>query len=137
MLLEDKQLERKIICPEGWNAIYFPAHVVTDPKRFVFCSGMVSKDEKTKVLHAGDIVGQSIKALDNIEAALKEAGMDLSKVVRMNYYTTDVQGFIGKAEAIIGERLKKAGCKPSSTLLGVVALANQDYIIEIEAIAAD
>ena len=70
-------MERKIICPEGWQAIYYPAHVVTDPKRFVFCSGMVSKDENGKVVHVGDIAGQSNKALDNVEAALHEAGMNL------------------------------------------------------------
>ena len=130
-------MERKIICPDGWQAIYYPAHVVTDPKRFVFCSGMVSKDENGKVVHVGNIVGQSNKALDNVEAALHEAGMDLSKVVRMNYYTTDVQAFISNAEEAIGERLARAGCKPSSTLLGVTALANPDFIIEIEATAAD
>ena len=135
--MEAKQMERRIICPEGWKAIHFPAHVVTDPKRFVFCSGMVSKDENDNVAHVGDIVGQCNKALDNVEATLHEAGMDLSKVVRMNYYTTDVQAFITKAERVIGERLTKAGCKPSSTLLGVTALANPDFIIEIEAIAAD
>ena len=129
-------MERKIICPEGWQAIHFPAHVITDPNRFVFCSGMVSKDENENAVHVGDILGQINKALDNVEAALHEAGMDLSKVVRMNYYTTDVQAFI-KNEKNFGERLAKAGCKPSSTLLGVTALANPDYIVEIEAIAAD
>ena len=130
-------MERKIICPEGWQAIYFPAHVITDPKRFVFCSGMVSKDENDKPVHAGDIVSQINKAIDNVEAALSEAGMDLSNVVRMNYYTTDVRGFINKGEPVLGERLSKAGCKPSSTLLGVTELADPDFIVEIEVIAAD
>ena len=130
-------MERKIICPEGWQAIYFPAHVITDPKRFVFCSGMVSKDENEKVVHAGDIVKQAHKALDNIEAALSEAGMDLSNVVRMNYYTTNVRDFINMVEDAIHERLSNAGCKPSSTLLGVTELAHPDFIVEIEAIAAD
>ena len=129
-------MERKIICPEGWQAVYFPAHVITDPKRFVFCSGMVSKDENGKVIHAGNLLAQINRALDNVEAALHEAGMDLSKAVRMNYYTTDVPAFINCEESF-GERLAKAGCKPASTLLGVVALAHPDFLVEIEAIAAD
>ena len=129
-------MERKIICPEGWQAVYFPAHVVTEPKRFVFCSGMVSKDENDKAVHAGDMLAQINKALDNVEATLHEAGMDLSKVVRMNYYTKDVPAFISCEESF-GVRLAKAGCKPSSTLLGVVALADPDFLVEIEAIAAD
>ena len=129
-------MERKIICPEGWQAVYFPAHVITDPKRFVFCSGMVSKDENNNAIHKGDILAQINKALDNVEAALHEAGMDLSKVVRMNYYTTDVPAFIN-CEKAFGERLAKAGCKPSSTLLGVTALANPDFLVEIEATAAE
>ena len=129
-------MERKIICPEGWQAVYFPAHVITEPKRFVFCSGMVSKDENDEVVHVGDLLAQINKALDNVEAALHEAGMDLSKVVRMNYYTTDVPAFIS-CEKSFGERLTRAGCKPSSTLLGVTALANPGFLVEIEAIAAD
>ena len=129
-------MERKIICPDGWQEVYYPAHAITGPKRFVFCSGMVSKDENGKAVHVGDILGQINKALDNVEAALHEADMDLSKVVRMNYYTTDVPAFI-KSEKLFGERLAKAGCKPSSTLLGISALANPDFLVEIEVIAAD
>ena len=129
-------MERKIISPEGWQAIYFPAHEITDPKRFVFCSGMVSKDENGEAVHVGDLLAQINKALDNIEATLSEVGMDLSKVVRMNYYTTDVPAFIN-CEKSFSDRLAKAGCKPTSTLLGIVALANPDFLVEIEAIAAD
>ena len=36
------------------------------------------------------------KALDNLETVLKQAGMDLSNVVRLNYYTTDVDAFMAR-----------------------------------------
>jgi len=61
------------------------------------------------------------KALDNLETVLKQAGMDLSNVVRLNYYTTDVDAFMGAYEAGVS-RLAQVGCRPASTLLGVQRL---------------
>ena len=42
-------------------------------------------------------------ALDNLETVLKEAGFSLSDVVRLNYYTTDVDAFIQTAQ-VWGQR---------------------------------
>jgi enamine deaminase RidA (YjgF/YER057c/UK114 family) len=36
---------------------------------------------------------------------------------------------------VVGERLKAAGCKPTSTLVQVVRLAQPDWMIELEAMA--
>jgi len=54
--------------------------------------------------------------------------------VRLNYYTTDVDGFLGAAD-VVGNRLTEAGCQPSGTLLGITQLAFPGLMIEIEATA--
>jgi enamine deaminase RidA (YjgF/YER057c/UK114 family) len=60
--------------------------------------------------------------------------MTLSNVVRLNYYTTDLDAFFGAAEQL-GKRLADGGCRPASTLLNVVRLAFPELMVEIEATA--
>jgi len=73
-------------------------------------------------------------AIDNLETVLNDAGVGLSDVVRLNYYTTDVDGLMAVWE-IINTRLAKANCRPASTLLGVTRLAFPEMLVEIEATA--
>jgi len=65
---------------------------------------------------------------------LRGAGLSLKDVVRLNYYTTDVDKFIATADAF-GPRLAQAGCRPASTLLGVTRLAFPGQVVELEATA--
>ncbi len=75
--------------------------------------------------------GQIIQAIDNLESVLRESGAKLSDVVRLNYYTTDVDRFFEAYDVIVG-RLAEAGCQPTSTLLGVASLAFPELLVEIE-----
>lgn len=106
----------------------------TPPSRLVFCAGQASHAADGTVLHAADIGAQLTQSFNNLETVLQQAGTDLSHVVRLNYYTTDVDGLLG-AWHLIADRLSEAGCRPTSTLLGVTRLAFPDMLIEIEATA--
>jgi enamine deaminase RidA (YjgF/YER057c/UK114 family) len=110
------------------------AITATPPSRFVFCAGQTSVDADGNVLHAADIGAQLTQSFNNLETVLQQAGADLSHVVRLNLYTTDVDGLLGAWHLIV-ERLSGAGCRPASTLLGVARLAFPDLLIEIEATA--
>ena len=89
-------------------------------------------------MHPGDMRAQINQALTNIMTVLANAGFRLSDVVRLNYYTTNVEGFF---EAFWGgdgplvTRLAEADCRPVSTLLGVASLAFPELLVEIEATA--
>jgi len=48
----------------------------------------MSGDRKPQ--HDGDMAAQLAPGLDNLEAALGEAGMSLANLVRLDVYTTDV-----------------------------------------------
>jgi enamine deaminase RidA (YjgF/YER057c/UK114 family) len=80
------------------------------------------------------MAAQLTQAMDNLEVVLKSAGCSLSDVVRLNYYTTNLDAFFG-ASQIATTRLAAAGCQPASTLLGVARLAFPELMIEIEATA--
>ena len=78
--------------------------------------------------------GERALTLDNAEAVLREAGMSLSNVVRLNFYTTDVGAFFGAHDYLV-ERSAEAGCRTASTLLGVARLAFPEMLVELEATA--
>ena len=95
------------------------------------CQASVNADGQP--LHAGDIRAQTAPAFDNLEAVLQETGLTLAHVVRLTYYTTDVNALLANWD-VITTRLQNADCQPASTLLGVTQLAF-DLFVEIEATA--
>jgi enamine deaminase RidA (YjgF/YER057c/UK114 family) len=102
--------------------------------RTLYCAGQTSVDENGAAQHPNDMAAQIALAADNLEAVLAEAGMTLANVVRLNFYTTDVEGYLTHA-GVIGARLAAASVAPAGTLLGVAGLAFPELLIEIEATA--
>jgi enamine deaminase RidA (YjgF/YER057c/UK114 family) len=125
---------RTTINPWTWQDQFGFAQAVSAPvgSRWLFLAGQGPADADGAVVHVGDIGGQVTQAFDNIETVLREAGADLSHVVRLNYYTTDVDALFGAWHVIV-ERL--GANRPSSTLLGVGRLAYPEMLVEIEATA--
>ena len=130
-------MELKSFNPWSWQDQFdfSQAIEVSGAQRTVFCAGQVSCDDDGSPLHPGDMEAQFNRALDNLERVLEQAGgLTLANVVRLNYCVTDVPAFL-EAVPKVGVRLKASGCKPASTLLGVVRLAQPECMIEIEATA--
>jgi enamine deaminase RidA (YjgF/YER057c/UK114 family) len=76
-----------------------------------------------------------VTAMGNLRTVLDAGGFVLADVVRMNLYTTDVDGLVANFDVIV-DALKDAECYPANTLLGVARLARPEMLIEIEATAA-
>jgi enamine deaminase RidA (YjgF/YER057c/UK114 family) len=109
---------------------------VRGAQRVVYCAGQTSVDENGGPLHAGDMAAQLTKAFDNLETVLRHAGLTLTNVVRLNFYTTNVSAFL-EAAGTYAPRLSAARCQPASTLLGIASLFHPDILVEIEATAAE
>jgi enamine deaminase RidA (YjgF/YER057c/UK114 family) len=131
--------DRRVINPWSWQDQFnfVQANEVSDMQRMLICAGQTSVDDEGNVLHPGDMRSQVAQTLNNIDTVLRNAGFQWSDVVRLNYYTTDVDGFF---EAFWGDeglvsRLAEAGCRPASVLLGVARLAFPELLVEIEATA--
>ena len=127
-------MERRAINPWNWqdNFGFVQANEITGAQKVLFCSGQTSVDENGTPVHEGDMAGQAGKALDNLEAVLKDAGMDLSNVVRLTIYTTDIDAAMASYGAV-APRL--APIRAAQTLIGVARLAFPPLMIEIEATA--
>jgi 2-iminobutanoate/2-iminopropanoate deaminase len=79
------------------------------------------------------IGGQTENCFRNISAILAEAGMSFADVVKVTVLLTrdsDIAGFREARDRVIGE------ARPASTLLVVSRLAQPEWLVEIEAIAA-
>ena len=129
-------MEKKIVNPWTWQDQFgfVQANDIIGAKRFVFCAGQVSVDNEGNPIHAGDMAAQIHQVSDNLETVLNQAGVRVSDVARLTYYTTDIEAF-SQAGGVLGERLGQGGCKPASTLLCVSSLFHSDIVIDIEATA--
>jgi enamine deaminase RidA (YjgF/YER057c/UK114 family) len=129
-------VERRIINPWTWQdqRSFVQAHEVGGAGRTIFCAGQASVDEEGTPVHPEDMRAQITQSLNNLETVLREAGVELSDVVRLNYYTTDLDRFF-EASDTLATRLAESSCQPASTLLGVTRLAFPELLVEIEATA--
>ncbi len=129
-------MERRIVNPWTWQDAfgYVQANEVSGARRVLICAGQTSVDAEGRPLHPGDMRAQIAQALDNLETVLRDAGFTLADVMRLNYYTTDVERFL-EAGDVLGGRLAAAGCRSAGTLLGVARLAFPELLVELEATA--
>lgn len=128
-------MHRTVINPWTWQDQFgfVQANDVRNPQRIVYCAGQVAVDAQGQPLHPGDIRAQTAQAFDNLETVLHAAGLNLSDVMRLTIYTTDMPALLAQWDAI-ASRLQAGLCQPASTVLGVTSLAF-DALIEIEATA--
>lgn len=109
--------------------------VAAKGNRVVFVSGQVSQDAEGKLVAPGDLAGQARQVYANLRLALKGAGATPADVTKL---TTFVVGYKPEHRRLIAEARStvfRAGELPASTLVGVQALAEPGYLIEVEAIA--
>ena len=100
--------------------------------KLAYISGQVAFDERGAVVGVGDIVTQAIRVFDNLGALLKASGSDFTRVIKTNYYITDVSLFPKVAE--LRPRYFSMPY-PASTMVEVKGLVHPDLMLEIEAVA--
>jgi endoribonuclease L-PSP, putative len=106
---------------------YSQAYVVNG---FVFISGQGGIDPAKGALVEGGVEAQTLQAMKNIEAILKEAGTDFSKVVKTTCFLADMDDFT-KFNAIYAEYFTS---KPARSCVAVKTLP-ANFLVEVEVIA--
>jgi enamine deaminase RidA (YjgF/YER057c/UK114 family) len=126
-------MEKQAINPWKWQDQFgFVQANLVGGQKVLYCSGQTSVDENGAVVHQGDMAAQMNKALDNVEAVIKQAGMTLDNVVHLRVYVTDLDAAFAAFPAV-GARLGAIGA--AQTLLGISRLAFPGLMVEIEATA--
>lgn len=131
-------MRRTPVNPWPWSLKlgYNQAEILEGARRQLSCAGQTAVDGEGNPQHPGDMRSQIGLALDNLEAVLNAASMDLTCITRLTLYTTDVDETL-KHFDMLGARFGPVDAAPPMTLLGVVRLAIPGLMIEIEATAAD
>jgi enamine deaminase RidA (YjgF/YER057c/UK114 family) len=111
------------------------SHVVTaeGAKKLVFCAGQVAADLDGKVLPPDSFEAQAKMVMKNLKNALAAGGAKLSDVTKITIYICNPHD-VPKARAILNDYFDKH--PPGSTLCILRGLANPNFLLEIEAIAA-
>jgi 2-iminobutanoate/2-iminopropanoate deaminase len=117
-----------------------PAHgythaVVTKPGKLIFLSGQVANDPSGKLIGKGDLTAQTEQVFANLKTALAAAGASFNDVVKITWY---VKGYKSEDLPIlrsVRDKYVNTAEPPASTLVGVASLFQDDYLIEVDAIA--
>lgn len=129
-------MEVSFVNPEGVHKPAGYTHVVSikGPATLLFISGQVAKNKKGDTVGVGDLEAQTIQAYENLSSALKKMGATFSDVVKMNIYTTRLDEIASIRK--VRDQYFSPDRLPATTLVGVAGLADKDFLIEIEIVAA-
>ncbi len=127
--------QSKFIQPEGLSKPTGYTHVVVSGGT-IYISGQVSANEKGEVVGKGDLRAQTTQVYENLSKCLKSVDATFADIVKMNTYVVNLKPDDLPIVREVRRSYLNNDNPPASTLVGVTALANPDFLIEIEVIVA-
>jgi enamine deaminase RidA (YjgF/YER057c/UK114 family) len=128
--------QTEFINPKGLAAPHGYTHVVAaKPGKMVFVAGQVAMDAQGQLVGKSDLRAQAKQVFENLKTALAASGATFNDVVKITWY---VKGYTPQNLATLREVRDGYVNKekpPASTLVGVASLFQDDYLLEVEAIA--
>jgi enamine deaminase RidA (YjgF/YER057c/UK114 family) len=112
----------------------FSQMVMATGKKMVFVSGQTAWDTQKNIVGRDSVLEQARQAFRNLENAMEAAGGTLKDIVALRIYVVDYQAECGTAVGIVLREFFSEN-PPASTWIGVSALADPEFLIEIEATA--
>ena len=116
------------------NPAFSNVVVVTGPVKTIYIGGQDAVDAAGQIVGKGDIRMQTEQVFKNLQAALEAAGAGLEHVVKWNILIVQGQSLLAGFEVfqrVWGRRPNP----PAITGMFVAALANPEFLIEMDAIA--
>lgn len=113
------------------------SHVVaTQGGRTLYIAGQVARNKEGQSVGQGDFDAQAVKVFENLAGCLAAGGATAADIVKMVTYVVDYSD--GLRERVAQARTKVFGAdaiNAAGTLVGVQALAQPEFLLEVEAIA--
>ena len=100
----------------------------------IYLAGQIALDASRNLVGRGDFRAQAQQVFENLTLALAAAGADFSHVVKLNIYLLDHTQIPILRE--VRDRYINTASPPASTLVEVRSLAQDEFLLEIEAIAS-
>jgi enamine deaminase RidA (YjgF/YER057c/UK114 family) len=130
-------VSREYINPPGLfkHPNYTRVLTVEKPSKLIFIAGQTPADENYQPVRPGDVRAQYVAVLEGLTLQLKAAGATWDDVVFRRMYVVGVPEFM-KA---LNDKTLPVPWDPSrpspSTLIGVTALSNPGFLVEVEIVA--
>ncbi|HML12543.1 MAG TPA: RidA family protein [Xanthobacteraceae bacterium] len=112
--------------------IYSQAVKVSGAQTILYIAGQVAYDAAGHAAHRGDFKAQARAALEALKAQVEAGGGTMKNIVKVNTYLTDIRhraDYGPIREEFFGKKM------PAHTLVAVAALAQPEFLIEVEAVA--
>ncbi len=108
--------------------------VIAPAGRTVHISGQVALDTSAAIVGSGDFKAQARQVFENLKAALAAGGASFADVVKITIFVLDMANLPALRE--IRDEYVNTECPPASTAVQVSRLAREEFLLEIEAVAA-
>ena len=108
---------------------------VKGPMKLIFIAGQTPSDENYNAVSIGDYRAQYIGLMENLEIQLEAAGADWDDVVFQRIFVLDVDKFKNQTRGEDAPKFGDPNNPPPTTLIGVTALADPDFLIEVDLMA--
>jgi 2-iminobutanoate/2-iminopropanoate deaminase len=123
-------MNREIISTDKAPAAIGPYSQAVKIGSFLFCSGQIPINPKTKEIAQGGIEEQTKMALENLKAVIEAGGSTLSNVVKTTVFMKNMNDF-AKMNEVYSHYFKE---NPPARAAIEVARLPKDVLVEIEAI---
>jgi 2-iminobutanoate/2-iminopropanoate deaminase len=134
---EQASMQTQFLNPSGLSKPTGYTHVVVaQPGKLVYISGQVALNAAGEVVGKGDLRAQVTQVMENLKTALAAAGATPENIIKVNYYVVNLKQEQLPIIREVRNKYFSAEHPPASTLIGVTALAREEFMIEIEAVAA-
>jgi reactive intermediate/imine deaminase len=108
--------------------------VIAPAGRTVHISGQVALDTSGAIVGLGDFSAQARQVFENLKAALEAGGASFADVVKITIFVLDMANLPALRE--IRDEYVNTERPPASTAVQVSRLAREEFLLEIEAVAA-
>ena len=113
----------------------FPQAVVTTGTKTLYVSGQVAWDAQRRLVGGADLEAQARQAFLNLRSVVEASGAALSDVVSLRIYVVNYKVESAVAIGSIFREFFSRDAAPATTWVGVAALADPSFLIELEATA--
>ena len=108
---------------------------VKGPMKLIVIAGQTPSDENYNAVSIGDYRAQYIAVMENLEIQLEAAGAGWDDVVFQRIFVLDVDKFKNQTRGEDAPKFGDPNNPPPTTLIGVTALADPDFLIEVDLMA--
>lgn len=121
------------LTPAGLPAAGYTPLATVRGATTIYLSGQVALDASGALVGRDDFRAQARQVFENLKTALAAAGADFSHVVKLSMFILDRANLPILRE--VRDQYVNTAQPPTSTLLVVAGLAQEAFLLEIEAVA--